>query len=120
VHINCAESGFVAVEADVTASVDRLTEILGRSPRYLAYPLGPTSAAAGDVVKRHGFSGRVHAGAPAPRPIPVRACLDPSQVWFEGLCHDLWILVSVVAMVGGRSRGRAVANVVRPILGKRR
>ena len=36
-------------------SIERLSDIVGRAPRYLAYPFGPTSDAAMHIVERLGF-----------------------------------------------------------------
>lgn len=54
-HINYGTSAPQEIETDVRVSIERLTETLGRSPRYLAYPFGPTSAAAMKIVERAGL-----------------------------------------------------------------
>ncbi len=54
-HLNYADAEDAAVEGDVEASVQALGEILGRRPRYLAYPFGPATPAAADIVRRGGF-----------------------------------------------------------------
>jgi peptidoglycan/xylan/chitin deacetylase (PgdA/CDA1 family) len=52
-HIDYARSEAAAVAADVRASVERLTELLGHPPRYLAYPYGrATPAAAAEAAER--------------------------------------------------------------------
>ena len=51
-HLNYADAEHAAVEGDVEASVQALGEILGRRPRYLAYPFGPATPAAADIVRR--------------------------------------------------------------------
>ena len=54
-HINYVTSAPQEIEADVRMSIERLTETIGHSPRYLAYPFGPTSAAAMQIVEKLGF-----------------------------------------------------------------
>jgi peptidoglycan/xylan/chitin deacetylase (PgdA/CDA1 family) len=51
-HIDYARSEPRAVEDDVRTSVERLTELLGRRPRYLAYPYGRASPAAAAEARR--------------------------------------------------------------------
>ncbi|HWM10367.1 MAG TPA: polysaccharide deacetylase family protein [Solirubrobacteraceae bacterium] len=51
-HIDYARSDPRTVEEDMRASVECLTELLGRPPRYLAYPYGrATAAAAADAAR---------------------------------------------------------------------
>ena len=54
-HIDYARSEPAAVRDDVRASVERLGEILGRPPRYLAYPYGRATEAAADEAARSGY-----------------------------------------------------------------
>jgi peptidoglycan/xylan/chitin deacetylase (PgdA/CDA1 family) len=54
-HIDYARSEPAAVEHDVRASVERLTELLGHPPRYLAYPYGRASEAAAAEAARLGL-----------------------------------------------------------------
>jgi peptidoglycan/xylan/chitin deacetylase (PgdA/CDA1 family) len=54
-HIDYARTDAAAAADDVRTSVERLTEILGRPPRYLAYPYGRASAAAADEAARLGL-----------------------------------------------------------------
>ena len=54
-HINYETSQPEAIEADALMSIERLSDIVGRAPRYLAYPFGPTSDAAMNIVERLGF-----------------------------------------------------------------
>jgi peptidoglycan/xylan/chitin deacetylase (PgdA/CDA1 family) len=56
-HIDYARSEPRAVEEDVRTSVERLNEILGRPPRYLAYPYGRASPAAAAEAARLGLRG---------------------------------------------------------------
>jgi peptidoglycan/xylan/chitin deacetylase (PgdA/CDA1 family) len=54
-HIDYARADPRAVEDDVRASVERLTELLGRPPRYLAYPYGRATPAAAAEAARLGL-----------------------------------------------------------------
>jgi peptidoglycan/xylan/chitin deacetylase (PgdA/CDA1 family) len=56
-HIDYARSDARTVEDDVRASVESLTAILGRPPRYLAYPYGRASPAAAAEASRLGLRG---------------------------------------------------------------
>jgi peptidoglycan/xylan/chitin deacetylase (PgdA/CDA1 family) len=56
-HIDYARADAQTVEQDVRTSVERLTELLGRPPRYLAYPYGRASAAAAAEAARLGLRG---------------------------------------------------------------
>jgi peptidoglycan/xylan/chitin deacetylase (PgdA/CDA1 family) len=54
-HIDYARAAPAAVEDDIAASVERLTALLGRAPRYLAYPYGRATPAAVAAAKRLGL-----------------------------------------------------------------
>jgi peptidoglycan/xylan/chitin deacetylase (PgdA/CDA1 family) len=54
-HIDYARVDARSVEADVRTSAERLTELLGRPPRYLAYPFGRATAAAAAEAARLGL-----------------------------------------------------------------
>jgi peptidoglycan/xylan/chitin deacetylase (PgdA/CDA1 family) len=56
-HIDYARSDPRAVEDDVRMSVERLTDLLGRPPRYLAYPYGRATPAAAAEASRLGLRG---------------------------------------------------------------
>jgi peptidoglycan/xylan/chitin deacetylase (PgdA/CDA1 family) len=56
-HIDYACCDPRAVQDDVRTSVERLTDILGRPPRYLAYPYGRASPAAVAEASRLGLRG---------------------------------------------------------------
>jgi peptidoglycan/xylan/chitin deacetylase (PgdA/CDA1 family) len=56
-HIDYARSDAAAVEDDVRTSVERLTELLARPPRYLAYPYGRATLAAATEASRLGLRG---------------------------------------------------------------
>jgi peptidoglycan/xylan/chitin deacetylase (PgdA/CDA1 family) len=54
-HIDYSRAEPTVVEADVRTSVEWLTELLGRPPRYLAYPYGRATAAAAAEAARLGL-----------------------------------------------------------------
>ena len=54
-HIDYARSEPQVAAADVRASVERLAELLGHPPRYLAYPYGRASEAAAQEAARLGL-----------------------------------------------------------------
>ena len=56
-HIDYARMDPRTVEEDVRSSVEQLTELLGRAPRYLAYPYGRATTAAAAEAARLGLSG---------------------------------------------------------------
>jgi peptidoglycan/xylan/chitin deacetylase (PgdA/CDA1 family) len=56
-HIDYSRAEPRAVEDDLRTSVERLTELLGRPPRYLAYPYGRSSPAAVAEATRLGLRG---------------------------------------------------------------
>jgi peptidoglycan/xylan/chitin deacetylase (PgdA/CDA1 family) len=66
-HLDYARADPQEVRADVRDSVACLTELLGRPPRYLAYPYGRASAEAADEAERLGL----HAAFTLERPQPV-------------------------------------------------
>jgi peptidoglycan/xylan/chitin deacetylase (PgdA/CDA1 family) len=54
-HIDLSRSSKQAVREDLGASVDRLTALLGRRPRFLAYPYGRSSHVARLAARDLGF-----------------------------------------------------------------
>lgn len=54
-HLDCVGAQVGAVESDLRASHDYLRALLGRSPRYLAWPFRDGSPAARAVAERLGF-----------------------------------------------------------------
>jgi peptidoglycan/xylan/chitin deacetylase (PgdA/CDA1 family) len=56
-HIDYARAEPSVVEDDVRTSVERLTALLGRPPRFLAYPFGRASPAAAAEAARLGLRG---------------------------------------------------------------
>jgi peptidoglycan/xylan/chitin deacetylase (PgdA/CDA1 family) len=65
-HIDYARSDPHAVAADLRASVERLSELLGRSPRYLAYPYGRATPEAAAEAARLGLRGAFTLDRPQP------------------------------------------------------
>jgi peptidoglycan/xylan/chitin deacetylase (PgdA/CDA1 family) len=55
-HIDLAKADSLTVAEDLETSVARLREILGRPPRYLAYPYGHQAPATWAVAAEAGFS----------------------------------------------------------------
>jgi peptidoglycan/xylan/chitin deacetylase (PgdA/CDA1 family) len=56
-HLDYGRATPATAQDDVRASVEHLTDLLGRSPRYLAYPYGRASAAAAAEAARLGLRG---------------------------------------------------------------
>jgi peptidoglycan/xylan/chitin deacetylase (PgdA/CDA1 family) len=56
-HVDLADVPPRQASDDLLASVDRLSEILGRRPRYVAYPYGGQNAAVRAEAEAAGFSG---------------------------------------------------------------
>lgn len=77
-HMDYARAAPDAIQDDVRTSVERLTELLDRPPRYLAYPFGRASPAAAAEAARLGLRGafaldrrQTMSGCFAMRRIPV-------------------------------------------------
>jgi peptidoglycan/xylan/chitin deacetylase (PgdA/CDA1 family) len=67
-HAPLDQSDTQSAEADFASSVERLRDVIGRVPRYLAYPYGTQTPALRDAARRSGFhaafsNGRPGAGA---------------------------------------------------------
>ena len=54
-HINLAATTAVSALNDLARSVDILTDLLGRAPRFLAYPWGRVSPDVEDAATKLGF-----------------------------------------------------------------
>jgi len=54
-HIDLGDAEETEAHADLARSVEAFHELLGRRPRYLAYPFGSTSATAEHAAARAGF-----------------------------------------------------------------
>lgn len=55
-HIDMGASGDDEVHSDIAASIERLEDVTGRRPRYLAYPYGHRSAGAERVAASAGLT----------------------------------------------------------------
>jgi peptidoglycan/xylan/chitin deacetylase (PgdA/CDA1 family) len=67
-HAHLGDVGEEEAHADAVASMDRLTELLGERPRYLAYPYGSQSEAAHRAVAGAGFEAAFSIGQKAAGP----------------------------------------------------
>jgi peptidoglycan/xylan/chitin deacetylase (PgdA/CDA1 family) len=65
-HMDYARADPQAVAADVRTSVERLSELLGRAPRYLAYPYGRATPEAAAEAARLGLRGAFSLDRPQP------------------------------------------------------
>jgi peptidoglycan/xylan/chitin deacetylase (PgdA/CDA1 family) len=116
-HIKYWEADPSQVEADVRSSIQRLTEVLGRPPRYLAYPFGPTSDGACRIVERCGLE----AAFTLERPHEGRYAFE--RVWIRPR-HGLGLFALKTSGYWSASwrwsrAGRAGAALLRPIIGRR-
>lgn len=118
-HIDYARSEPAAVEHDVRTSVERLTELLGHAPRYLAYPYGRASEAAAAEAARLGL----RAGFVLDRPQQMsgefaleRVPIVPADV------NLLFALKTAGRYVGWRHSApvRGLYRAVRPLVRNRR
>jgi peptidoglycan/xylan/chitin deacetylase (PgdA/CDA1 family) len=62
-HADLGRLGRPAVETELQASVDRLTELLGERPRYLAWPYGHSSTDAAEAAEAAGFEAAFTTGS---------------------------------------------------------
>ena len=113
-HIKYWEANASEVEADVRSSTERLTEVLGRQPRYLAYPFGPTSEEASKVVERCGLEAAFTLERPHRGPFAFE------RVWIHPR-HGLGVFALKTSGYWSASwrwsvAGRTGAAVLRPIL----
>ena len=113
-HLNYADADDDAVEGDVDASVQALGEILGRRPRYLAYPYGPATP-----VQR--TSSDVAASMlRSPSSDLIGVVTSGNEYGYAGswAAHlrfeDLRPLVGLVAMVTSGALGRGCVETIRP------
>jgi peptidoglycan/xylan/chitin deacetylase (PgdA/CDA1 family) len=117
-HIDYARADPAAVEEDVRTSVERLTELLGRPPRYLAYPYGRASAAGAAEAARLGLRGAFTLDRPQRLggvfAVP-RVSIVPSDA------KPLFVLKAAGRYIGWRhSRPvRAVYGALRPLVRNR-
>jgi peptidoglycan/xylan/chitin deacetylase (PgdA/CDA1 family) len=115
-HIKYWQADARDVEADVRSSIERLTNVLGRPPSYLAYPFGPTSAEASRVVERCGLQAAFTLN------LPHRGRFAFERVWIRPR-HGLGVFALKTSGYWSASwrwsrAGRVGAAVLRPILGR--
>jgi peptidoglycan/xylan/chitin deacetylase (PgdA/CDA1 family) len=109
-HIDLGQADPLVVAEDLRASVARLREILGRRPRYLAYPYGRQTPGTWASVTEAGFSrafliGGVEAGKFAQE----RVGIDGR----EG-CARLWLKTAGGYAAGRQSRlGNVASSITR-------
>jgi peptidoglycan/xylan/chitin deacetylase (PgdA/CDA1 family) len=117
-HIDYARSDPGVVEDDVRTSVERLTELLGRPPRYIAYPYGRATPAAAAEAARLGLRGAFGLDRPqdlsgdfAVRRVPV----VPADT------RPVFALKTAGRYIGWRQSApvRAVYGAVRPLVRNR-
>jgi peptidoglycan/xylan/chitin deacetylase (PgdA/CDA1 family) len=117
-HIDYARTDAAAAADDVRTSVERLTELLDRPPRYLAYPYGRASTAAATEAARLGLRGAFGLDHPqalsgdfAVRRVPV----VPADT------RPLFALKTAGRYIGWRQSRpvRAVYGAVRPLVRNR-
>jgi len=117
-HMKYWEADLSDVEADVRSSIERLTGILGRPPRYLAYPFGPTSVEASRIVERCGLEAAFTLNR------PHRGRFSFERVWIRPR-HGLGVFALKTSGYWSASwrwskAGRAGAALLRPIVGRPR
>lgn len=64
-HIDLEASGREAVRADLVGSLEHLEKIIGRRPRYLAYPYGRSSTSARAIAEATGFEAAFSIAVPS-------------------------------------------------------
>ena len=116
-HLRYWEIDPTEVELDVRSSLERLMDIIGRPPRYLAYPFGPTSAEASRIVERCGLE----AAFTLERPPGDRFAME--RVWIRPR-HGLRVFAMKTSGYWSASwrwskAGRAGAALLRPVIGRR-
>lgn len=116
-HINYRDSTSDEVEEDARVSFDRFTELMGRAPRYLAYPFGPSSPSSRVAVSDAGYDAAFSLEEPGFGPFAME------RVWIRP-AHGLRVFA---IKTSGRWRaslrwskvGRAGARLARPLLLRR-
>ena len=117
-HINYENADPREIEDDVETSIELLTDILGRPPRYFAYPYGPTSSPAQAIVERAGLE----AAFTLERPHGGRFAFE--RTWIRPR-YDLRVFALKTSGYWAASwrwskAGRVAAALVRPFAGRRR
>jgi peptidoglycan/xylan/chitin deacetylase (PgdA/CDA1 family) len=117
-HIDYARSDPGTVEADVRTSAECLAELLGRAPRYLAYPYGRATAAAAGEAARLGL----RAAFGLDRPLgPFGSFALPRVPIVPADTRLLFALKTAGRYLAWRQSGpvRAVYEAVRPVVRNR-
>lgn len=78
-HVDYARAEPHVVEEDVRLSIERLTDLLGRRPRYLAYPYGRASQTAAGEAERLGL--RAAFALERPQPITGRFAIRRTPIF---------------------------------------
>jgi peptidoglycan/xylan/chitin deacetylase (PgdA/CDA1 family) len=117
-HLDYARTEPDVVKTDVRMSIERLTDLLGRRPRYLAYPYGRVSEAAAGEVERLGL--RAAFALERPQPINGRFALRRIPI-FPADTGPVFALKTTGLYVGWRQSTpiRAGYRAVRPLVRNR-
>jgi peptidoglycan/xylan/chitin deacetylase (PgdA/CDA1 family) len=117
-HIDYARAEPRVVEADVRTSVERLAELLGSPPRYLAYPYGRVTPEAAAEAARLGIRGAFTLDRPQPMSGDF-AAPRVSVVPADG--RVLFALKTAGRYIGWRHSApvRAVYGALRPLVRNR-
>jgi peptidoglycan/xylan/chitin deacetylase (PgdA/CDA1 family) len=117
-HIDYAGAEPDVVEDDVRTSVERLTELLGRPPEYLAYPYGRASPAAAAEAARAGLRGAF--ALERPQPVIGRFAIGRIPI-FPADTGPIFALKTTGYYAGWRQSAavRAAYRAVRPLVRKR-
>ena len=117
-HVDYSRAEPEVVEDDVRTSIERLTELLGRPPRYLAYPYGRATAAAAAEVARRGL--RAAFTLERPQPVLGRFAIRRTPI-FPADSAPIFALKTTGYYVGWRQSAavRAGYRAVRPLVRNR-
>jgi peptidoglycan/xylan/chitin deacetylase (PgdA/CDA1 family) len=117
-HVDYASAASDVVEDDVRTSVERLTGLLGRPPKYLAYPYGRASPAAAAEAARLGL--RAAFTLERPQPVFGRFAIRRTPI-FPADTGPIFALKTTGYYVGWRQSApvRAGYRAVRPLVRNR-
>ena len=117
-HVDYAGADSQVVEDDVGTSVEQLTHLLGRPPRYLAYPYGRASPAAAAAAARLGL--RAAFTLERPQPVFGRFAVRRTPI-FPADTAPIFALKTTGYYVGWRQAApvRAGYRAVRPLVRNR-
>ena len=117
-HLDYSRTEPNLVKADVRTSIERLTDLLGRRPRYLAYPYGRASEAAAGEAERLGLGAAF--ALERPQPIKGRFALRRTPI-FPADSGPVFALKTTGLYVGWRQSTpiRAGYRAVRPLVRNR-